>query len=56
MIYSDLTLVSAIHTGKLVGENAHHDNYINMSKYQTGVYLLEFVKCNAKTVKRVIVK
>lgn len=55
MIYSDLTLVSAILMRKLVGENAHHD-YINMSKYKTGVYLLEFVKGNAKTVKRVIVK
>ena len=52
--YDNMRIYSV--AGKLVGENAHHDNYINMSKYQTGVYLLEFVKGNAKTVKRVIVK
>lgn len=43
-------------TGKLVGQNAHQDNYINMNKFQSGVYLLEFVNGNAKTVKRVVVK
>ena len=52
--YDNMRIYSV--AGKLVGENAHHDNYINMSKYQTGVYFLEFVKGNAKTVKRVIVK
>ena len=43
-------------TGKLVSQSTHQDNYVNMSKYQSGVYLLEFVNGSNRTVKRIVVR